>query len=190
MRGVIANLPRNDGVGLSRQKTKQLVIALDRRTLLGPRAPRQGVHRPAKANRCRSSLSANHVGVLLVSAYSQNDVAGTTQRRFLPNHPRQCGLFKFGMFVTGWPPNCGGPGIPQRAMIRQSRGLYGCNGVLVEFHARDSFDVEALLRGGDRHSPVRDEVLAHAHIEERVPALGFARLPWRPRDQVPSDCDN
>src|SRR5271170_5324551 len=71
--------------------------------LLGPRTPRQGVHRPAKANSGRSSLSANHIGVLrgLVSAYSQNDVAGTTQRRFLPSHPRQCGLFKLRMFVTG-----------------------------------------------------------------------------------------
>jgi hypothetical protein len=57
-----------------------------------PRTPRQGVHRPAKANSGRSSLSANHVGVLrgLMSAYSQNDVAGTMQRRFLPSHPRQC----------------------------------------------------------------------------------------------------
>jgi hypothetical protein len=50
--------------------------------LLGPRTPRQGVHRPTKANRGRSSLSANHVDVLggFVSAYSQNDVAATTQR--------------------------------------------------------------------------------------------------------------
>jgi hypothetical protein len=39
---------------------------------LGPRAPRQCVHRPAKANSGRSSLSANHVGVLrgFVSGYS------------------------------------------------------------------------------------------------------------------------
>ena len=54
--------------------------------LLGPRTPRQGVHRPAKANSGRSSLSANQMGVLrgLVSAYSQNDVAGTTQRLAWP----------------------------------------------------------------------------------------------------------
>jgi hypothetical protein len=69
----------------------------------GPRTPRQGVHRRAKAKSGLSSLNANHIGVLrgFVSAYWQNDVAGTTQRRFLPSQPRQCGLFKFRMFVTG-----------------------------------------------------------------------------------------
>jgi hypothetical protein len=58
------------------------------------------------------------MGVFLgfVSAYSQNDVAGTTQRFFLPSHARQCGLDTFRMFVIGAPPNCGGPGIPHRAM--------------------------------------------------------------------------
>jgi hypothetical protein len=50
--------------------------------LLGPRTPLQGVQRPAKAKSGRSSLSANQIGVLrgLVSAYSQKEVAGTTQR--------------------------------------------------------------------------------------------------------------
>jgi hypothetical protein len=49
--------------------------------------PRQGIHRPANANNGRSSLKANHFGVLrgFVSAYSQNDVAGTMQR--LPQAP-------------------------------------------------------------------------------------------------------
>ena len=47
----------------------------------------------AKANSGRSSLSANQIGVLrgFVSAYSQNDVAGTTQRLPLPSQRRQCG---------------------------------------------------------------------------------------------------
>ena len=71
--------------------------------LLGPRTPRQGVHRPAKANSGLSSLSANQIGVLrgFVSSYSQNDVAGTMHRLPLPSHRRQCGLFTFRMFVTG-----------------------------------------------------------------------------------------
>ncbi len=38
------------------------------------------------------------------------------QRLPLPSHLRQCGLLTFRILVTGWPPNCGGPGIPQRAM--------------------------------------------------------------------------
>ena len=86
--------------------------------LFGPRTPRHLVQRPAKANSGRSSLSANHVGVLrdFVSAYSQNDVAGTRQRFLAESHPCQCGLATLRMLVTGWPPNCGGPGMPQRAM--------------------------------------------------------------------------
>src|ERR1700722_5321936 len=86
--------------------------------LLEPRTPRQGVHRPAKANSGRSSLSANHVGVFrgVVGAYSQNDVAGTRQRFLAESQPRQCGLATLLMLVTSWPPNCSGPGMPQRAM--------------------------------------------------------------------------
>ena len=59
--------------------------------LLGPLAPRQGVHRPAKANSGLSSARANQMGVFrgLVSSYSQKDVAGTMQRYFCPSHPRQ-----------------------------------------------------------------------------------------------------
>ena len=62
--------------------------------LFGPRTPRQRVHNPAKANKGRSSLSANQVGVLrgLVSAYSQKLVADTRQRFLDPSQPRQCGL--------------------------------------------------------------------------------------------------
>ena len=85
--------------------------------LFGPRTRRHLVQRPAKANSGSSSLIANQVGVSrgFVSAYSQNDVAGTRQR-FLESQPRQCGLATLRMLVTGWPPNCGGPGMPQRAM--------------------------------------------------------------------------
>ena len=81
--------------------------------------------RPARASIGRrtrtaafSSSRANHMGVLrgLVSAYSQKDVAGTMQRFLLPSHPRQCGLATLRILVTGCPPNCGGPGMPQRAM--------------------------------------------------------------------------
>jgi hypothetical protein len=95
----------NNSIGLRRQKPEQLMFALTG-ALFGPRIPRQGVHRPAKAKSGRSSFSANHVGVLrgFVSAYSQNEVAGTTQRFRLPSHPRQCGLLTLRMFVTGWPP--------------------------------------------------------------------------------------
>src|ERR1700690_3753901 len=61
--------------------------------LFGPRAPLQGVHKPAKANSGRSSPSANHVGVLrgFVSAYSQNDVAGTSHGSLAESQPRSAG---------------------------------------------------------------------------------------------------
>src|SRR5271165_4497431 len=80
--------------------------------LFGPRTPCQDVQIPAKPFNGRSSNSANHVGVLrgFVSAYSQNEVAGTMQRLLSASHPRQCGLFTLRIFVTGWPPNRGGPG--------------------------------------------------------------------------------
>jgi hypothetical protein len=73
---------------------------------LEPRTPRQEAHRPAKANRGLGSARANQMGVLrgLVSAYSQNDVAGTMQRFCGPSHPRQCGLLRLRMLVTGAPP--------------------------------------------------------------------------------------
>jgi hypothetical protein len=71
-----------------------------------PRTPRQGVHRPAKANKGRSSPRANHFGVLrgFVSAYSQNEVAGTMQRFCVPSQPRQCGLPTLRILVIGAPP--------------------------------------------------------------------------------------
>src|ERR1700722_6742812 len=85
--------------------------------LFGARTPRHLVQRPAKANSGRSSLTANQVGVLrgVVGAYSQNDVAGTRHRFLAESQPRQCGLATLRMLVTGWPPNCGGPRMPQRA---------------------------------------------------------------------------
>jgi hypothetical protein len=57
--------------------------------LFGPLAPCQDVNKPAKANSGLSSPRANQAGVLrgFVSAYSQNDVAGTRQRFRLPSHP-------------------------------------------------------------------------------------------------------
>src|SRR5271166_5614541 len=72
---------------------------------------REGEQRPVFAER-------KPVGVLrgVVGAYSQNDVAGTRHRFLAESHPRQCGLETLRMLVTGWPPNCGGPGMPQRAM--------------------------------------------------------------------------
>src|SRR5580704_11887754 len=59
------------------------------------------------------------IGILrgFVSAYSQNAVAGTMQRFFGDSQPRQCGLATLRMFVTGAPPYCTGPGIPQRASM-------------------------------------------------------------------------
>jgi adenylate cyclase len=52
------------------------------------------VGQPAMAKSGRSSLSADQIGVLrgFVSAYSQNEVAGATQRFRALSHPRQCGL--------------------------------------------------------------------------------------------------
>ena len=83
---------RHNPIRLWRQKAEQFMLAVDRRAL-GPRTPRQGVHRPAKAKSGLSSARANHIGVLcgFVSLYSQNDVACTLQRLPLPSHLRQCG---------------------------------------------------------------------------------------------------
>ena len=50
--------------------------------LFGPRTPRQRVHNPAKANSGRSSLSANHVGVLrgVVGAYGASSAFDGPER--------------------------------------------------------------------------------------------------------------
>ena len=103
----------DDSIRFCREKAEQLMLPINWRAF-GPRTPRQGVHRPANANKGRSWLSANHFGVLrgLVSAYSQNEVAGTMQRLCLPSHPRQGGLPTLRILVIGAPPNCGGPACP------------------------------------------------------------------------------
>jgi hypothetical protein len=101
----------------SQRSNSSVVVALDRRALRPSHAPppppeaREGEQRPVFAER-------KQVGVLrgFVSAYSQNDVAGTRQRFLAESQPRQCGLETLRMLVTGWPPNCSGPGMPQRAM--------------------------------------------------------------------------
>jgi len=81
-----------------------------------PRVPFQEVQTPAKTASGRFLLNANHVGVFfgLVSAYSQNDVHGTTQRFSGLSQRRQCGDLVLRIFVIGAPPNAGGPGMPQR----------------------------------------------------------------------------
>jgi hypothetical protein len=55
-----------------------------------PRLPRHVVQIPANTASGRLSSNANHVGIFLgfVSAYSQNEVHGTTQRASGFNHPR------------------------------------------------------------------------------------------------------
>ncbi len=85
--------------------------------LLGPLTPRQRVHKPAKANSGRSSLSANQIGVLrgVVSASSQNEVAGTSQRFRRQAIRASAGSTRCGCLVTGCPPYWRGPGMPRRA---------------------------------------------------------------------------
>ena len=51
-----------------------------------------------------------------VSSYSLKLVTGTRQRFLAESQPRQCGLATLRMLATGWPPNCSGPGMPQRPM--------------------------------------------------------------------------
>jgi len=79
-----------------------------------PPVPRHAVHTPANTAKGRLWSKANHVGVFrgFVSAYSQNDVHGTTHRYCGASQRRQCGLLTFRMLVIGAPPNAGGPGMP------------------------------------------------------------------------------
>src|ERR1700733_473740 len=74
---------------------------------------------PAKKASGRSSSKANHVGVLrgLVSAYSQKELNGTTQRCSTFSQDRQCGLAVLRKLVIGASPNRGGPGMRQRASM-------------------------------------------------------------------------
>src|SRR6188472_3359824 len=90
---------------------------------LVPRSPLNVVQMPAKANRGRSSLSANHTtSFFFVSgfgsgAYSAKLLAGTKQRFSALSHARQCGDEVLRMFVTGYPPARGGGGRPQRIIV-------------------------------------------------------------------------
>ena len=54
--------------------------------------------------------SRPYLGALLLGYYTDDG------KLACPSHRRQCGLRRLRMFVIGAPPNCGGPGIPQRAM--------------------------------------------------------------------------
>src|SRR5829696_6286110 len=64
--------------------------------------PVQGCRMPANANNGRLSSRANQTGVFfgLVSAYSENDVAGTTTRHSGFSQPRQYGLLTLRTLVT------------------------------------------------------------------------------------------
>jgi hypothetical protein len=77
LRGMCGRQGRRPG-----PRAARTAMSDDPDALFGPRTPRQGVHRPAKAKSGLSSARANHLGVFrgFVSAYWQNDVAGTTQR--------------------------------------------------------------------------------------------------------------
>src|SRR4051812_948923 len=83
------------------------------------RIPVQGRQIPAKQNKGRLSSRANHTGVFfgLVSAYSENEVAGTTTRHSGLSQPRQYGLLTLRTLVTGWVPSFGGGGKPQRMSV-------------------------------------------------------------------------
>src|SRR5690606_3350418 len=86
--------------------------------------PFQLVHIPAKANSGFSSFRANQCsGLRLVFGsgscpYSENDVAGTTQRLSTPCQRRQWGEVRFRIFVTPLSASpftyIGGVGMPQR----------------------------------------------------------------------------
>jgi hypothetical protein len=84
----------DDCVSLGRQEAEKLMLALDtsalRTAYAAPGSPQTGKGEQGPV----LSFRANRMGILrgLVSAYSQNDVAGTMQRFPRPSHPRQCGL--------------------------------------------------------------------------------------------------
>src|SRR5687768_5649795 len=99
------------------------VRKLNRRCSISPsaflRVPVQGRQMPANTNNGRLSSRANHTGVFfgLVSAYSENEVAGTTPRHSGLSQPRQYGLLTLRTLVTGWVPRFGGGGKPQRMRV-------------------------------------------------------------------------
>src|SRR5712671_2518911 len=91
---------------------------------------------PAKANRGRSSLSANQTtSFFFVSgfgsgAYSAKLLAGTKQRFSGLSQPRQCGDDVLRMLVTGGPPARGGGGgaCPHQRHLTAFGGIadHGC----------------------------------------------------------------
>jgi hypothetical protein len=105
------------GIGLRREEAEQLMLAND-----GVRLGAAGAvpWRPDAGKHCERAaiVEREPSGGLagFVSAYSQNDVNGTTQRLEGPSQRLQCGDLTFRMFVIGAPPNAGGPGIPQRSI--------------------------------------------------------------------------
>src|ERR1700730_18018977 len=117
-----------------------------------PRLPCQTVQMPAKTANGRSSFSEDQVGVLrgLVSAYSQNDVNGTTHRFSGFSQARQCGLFTLRMLVIGAPPKAGGPGMPHRAKASSRTP----SGALRAIGARKS----GKIPGIDGRFPVRSRI--------------------------------
>jgi hypothetical protein len=102
---------RTVGMSIEHADKKTIQAAIGEHVEAGSRV---NTDRPAKANKGLSSPGANQMGVSrgFVSAYSQNDVAGTRQRFPLPSHPRQCGLLTLRMLVTGAPPTEAAPACP------------------------------------------------------------------------------
>jgi hypothetical protein len=96
----------------------------------------QPAHSSGLAHRARTSIGPRRrraVGFVrgFVSAYSQNEVAGTTQRFRLPSHPRHCGLLTLRMFVSGWPPYLSrSRHPPARHDLHQYRRAGGAGAVL------------------------------------------------------------
>ncbi len=79
--------------------------------------PRHGVHRPAKANSGRSSLSSNHMGASC--AASCRRIRGTKSRAPRSGFARRAIRAVRALYVANVGdryPHWGGPGVPQRAM--------------------------------------------------------------------------
>jgi hypothetical protein len=94
------------------------MLPLDRRALrparaapAGPRS-REGEQRPLLGERKPGRrLAGSGRGVFAEAG------RGTRQRFLAESQLRQCGLETLRTLVTGWLPYCGGPGMPQRAII-------------------------------------------------------------------------
>ena len=85
-----------------------------------PRCPDPGEHRERPAV-IKGEPRRRFLG--LVSAHSQNDVNGTTQRGFSLFSQPASARFRVANVGDGAPPNCGGPGIPQRSIAIHARHL-------------------------------------------------------------------